>query len=211
MSSSSKFRDIAICLGYFCVGVCYMAIYQKISMEELKSGFELLSFIATIGAAVVATFTLTAWRSQWEHGESYSALKKLSLALADLTVVYRYIRSYADYISATISDVEKVSQFEALYKANQVAYSAATKEYRSALEDVRLLLGDVCAEGILESEDCLSEKVRTVIQSIILLSYSSNPEDPDARAYALERALDLREEIDKAKTSILRVRQESVR
>jgi len=211
MRSSSNFKDLAICLGFFCVGVAYMGIYQKISLEKFKAVFELLSFIATIGAAVVATFTLTAWRLQWEHGERYNALKKLSLALGDLTVAYRYIRSYADYISATVSEVDKVPQLEALYKANQIAYVTAAKEFRSALEDVRLLLGDVCREGILESEDCFSEKVSTVIQSIILLSYSSNPEDEDARTYALQRALGLREEIDQAKTSILRLRQDSIR
>ena len=203
-------KDLAICFGFFAAGGLYVAAYQKLGGDALKSAFEVLSFAATIAAAGVAAFTLTAWRNQWKHGESYTALKKLSLSLADLSCIDRYVRSYAQMLAAEIGEVDRVPELKALYKANSAAYAVAIREFRSALEDVHLLLGSDHLDGILKSPEVLSEEVRVVVQSVILMTYSSDPEQ-DPLSYALQRALEIREDIGKGKLTVLRLRSDRIR
>lgn len=59
----------------------------------IKDALECTSFLATIIAALVAIYTLRAWKDQFRHAERFAALRSLKDAITDLHLYRGYLLS----------------------------------------------------------------------------------------------------------------------
>jgi|GEM_PF-6100536 len=82
---------VLICVGLFFTGVVWAPSFSD--PDKIKYYFEVISYIATVLACVVAIATLKSWRSQFKHSEKYAALKSLLEATHEMQAVRSYLIS----------------------------------------------------------------------------------------------------------------------
>jgi len=76
-------------IGLFMAGVVWRPVFGDYS--KLKDALECTSFLATAVAAIVAIYTLNAWKSQFRHAERFKSLKDLKDAATDLHTLRGYL------------------------------------------------------------------------------------------------------------------------
>ena len=82
MNRSDAVTLAVIGTGLFMAGVVWQPAFGDYS--KMKDALEGSSFLATAVAAVVAIFTLNAWKAQFRHSERFKSLKDLKDAATDL-------------------------------------------------------------------------------------------------------------------------------
>lgn len=78
-------------IGLFMAGVVWRPMFGD--YVNIKDALECTSFIATIAAALVAIYTLRAWKDQFRHAERFAALRTLKDAITDLHLYRGYLLS----------------------------------------------------------------------------------------------------------------------
>ncbi|MNE13592.1 hypothetical protein D3C81_1192060 [compost metagenome] len=91
MKRSDIFLMVAGGIGLFMTGVVWRPVFGNYS--NLKDALECTSFLATIVAALVAIYTLRAWKDQFRHAERFAALRSLKDAITDLHLYRGYLLS----------------------------------------------------------------------------------------------------------------------
>ncbi|WP_223507776.1 hypothetical protein [Pseudomonas sp. BF-B-25] len=75
--------------GLFMAGVVWRPVFGDYT--KIKEALEGTSFLATTIAAVVAIYTLSAWKAQFRHAERFKSLKDLKDAATDLHVLRGFL------------------------------------------------------------------------------------------------------------------------
>ena len=78
-------------IGLFMAGVVWRPVFGDYA--NIKDALECTSFLATIVAALVAIYTLRAWKDQFRHAERFAALRALKDAITDLHLYRGYLLS----------------------------------------------------------------------------------------------------------------------
>lgn len=77
--------------GLFMAGAVWRPAFGDYS--KFKDAMECMSFLATTVAAIVAIYTLRAWKDQFRHAERFATLRAVKDAIADLHVYRRHLLS----------------------------------------------------------------------------------------------------------------------
>lgn len=193
------------CFALFMAGVTWAAAYTSASFALLKDSLEVCSFMATILAAGVAVVTLTSWRDQWKHTESYETLKRLNIALGELACVDQYLRTYANYVLARRDSVAEADGLEEVYRVNLENWKIALREFRYCAEDANSLFISKEFPELLAKPESLGKRVGLVAKEIIFQTYG-NGADHGAGKYALGEVLQFQSEIHESKQAVKRLR-----
>lgn len=122
-------------VGLFMAGVVWRPVFGDYS--KLKDGLECMSYLATTVAAIVAIYTLRAWKDQFRHSERFATLRAVKDAITDLhlyrghllTVIrfYKSLRANGGTADQGLLDDEgaKRKQLQAALSAYRKAWSAA--------------------------------------------------------------------------------------
>ncbi|MBS4090405.1 hypothetical protein [Pseudomonas rustica] len=136
-----KFRFL-ICTMVLCVGALFGLLFSGVNINSLsgwKDVFELLSYVATVGMAGFAIWTLDAWKSQFGFERRFDTLKELGDSFEDLRVIFKHIkhmktyyvqRSAGDEDSALSQVLEELDRTGLMWEAAINRYS---KVWRSSL------------------------------------------------------------------------------
>ncbi len=116
-------------------GVVWRPVFGDYS--KLKDGLECMSYLATTVAAIVAIYTLRAWKDQFRHAERFATLRTLKDAITDLhlyrghllTVIrfYKSLRANGGTADQELlkDEGEKRKQLQAALSAYRKSWSAA--------------------------------------------------------------------------------------
>ncbi|MBV7523409.1 hypothetical protein KW834_03180 [Pseudomonas sp. PDM29] len=122
--------------GLFMAGVVWRPAFGNYA--NLKDALECTSFLATIVAALVAIYTLRAWKDQFRHAERFAALRALKDAITDLHLyrgyllsvigVFNHLRASGGVPDQTLINEEKEKKEKLL-----LAFSAYRKAWVAAV------------------------------------------------------------------------------
>ncbi|WP_159815559.1 hypothetical protein [Pseudomonas sp. 18058] len=122
-------------IGIFCVGVVWRPVFGDLA--HLKFALESTSYVATAVAAIVAIYTLNAWKRQFRHAERFATLRVLKDAVTDLHLyrghllsviaIYKYLRTHdgAPDPELVNREAEKREQLKTALTAYKKAWAAA--------------------------------------------------------------------------------------
>ena len=122
--------------GLFMAGVVWRPVFGDYA--KLKDALECTSFLATAVAAVVAIYTLNAWKAKFTHAERFKSLKDLKDAATDLHTLRGYLlaieRSCAHRMhSEGMPSVELFEEEEEAKKKWLIALQAYTRAWSTAV------------------------------------------------------------------------------
>lgn len=123
-------------IGLFMAGVVWRPVFGDYA--NIKDALECTSFLATIVAALVAIYTLRAWKDQFRHAERFAALRALKDAITDLHLyrgyllsvirLFNHLRASGGVCDQALLDAEKEKREKLL-----TAFSAYRKAWVAAV------------------------------------------------------------------------------
>ncbi|WP_219268843.1 hypothetical protein [Pseudomonas sp. Xaverov 259] len=117
--------------GLFMVGVVWRPVFGDFA--KFKDALECTSFIATSIAAIVAIYTLNAWKEQFRHAERFKSLKDLKDAATSLHAFRGYLMAVQSRCAYQISNGGAVNEELDLYeKTAREKCLAAIEAYNRA-------------------------------------------------------------------------------
>ncbi len=113
---------IVLCVLLFMAGVVWSPILINVpsaafKWQSIKDFFEMLSFIATIGAAIYAISSFNSWHKQFHHDKSFDALEQLGASSEQLLAVGEVIYSESTFEFLRAYEVRGNFKFEELSAA----------------------------------------------------------------------------------------------
>jgi len=123
-------------IGLFMAGVVWRPAFGDYS--KLKDALECMSFLATTVAAIVAIYTLSAWKNQFRHAERFSSLRAVKDAITDLHLYRGHLLAVIDIcksLRVNANDIDpKLLEKEALKREQLLlALSVYKKAWASAV------------------------------------------------------------------------------
>lgn len=207
-------KDLGVCIGFFAAGWLYLACYQKVEGDVLRSSVEFLSFIATIAAAVFAVYALNAWKRQFTQSEGFAALSRLVSSVDQMLVASVYIRGCAQYEHAMLlpdGDPMK-QQWLDEERSSFNDWAVAFNNYYRDLDDVRIFIRQDRLSGYLANPRSLSERFIKVTDEIRReASLSDSFGNGPVFFKAILSSKSFESEIVKIRTSVQRLRESLVR
>lgn len=118
-------------VGLFMAGVVWRPVFGDYA--KLKDALECVSYLATAVAAVVAIYTLNAWKDQFRHAERFKSLKDLKDAATNLHTFRGYLLAIQSRCAYQISNGGTVSdELDMHEKACREKCLAAIEAYNRA-------------------------------------------------------------------------------
>lgn len=199
---------IVLLFGSFLTGVAWAPAFGDAS--RVKGSFELLSFVATTVAAVVAVITLLAWKQQFSHVQKFESLKRFNKAVEGLYTSRAFIRSFMtlQIVKRRDPKAADIPKLELADKKSNDDWYAATNEFAAAHEDLMLYVDKKNLSGILQDSKSFASYCFGVKLKIVELSYGEQESwDTDVISFQLSSDIYIREMLADAKSNVMDLRK----
>jgi len=202
---------IVLLFGAFLAGVAWAPAFGD--ANKVKGSFELLSFVATAVAAVVAVITLLAWKQQFSHAQKFESLKRFNKAVEGLYASRAFIRNFMtlQLVKRRDPKASDIPELELADKKSDDDWYAATNEFAAAHEDLMLYVDKKNLSGILQDSRSFSSYCFGVKLKIVELSYGEQKTwDTDVISFQLSSDIYIREMLKDARNNVMDLRKNFV-
>jgi hypothetical protein len=148
---------VCVCLLLVGFGLCFGLIinFQNGHVAVIRDVFEYLSFAATIAAAGVAIYALTAWRNEFRHNKLFECLSRLKNSVESMDICSKSLRYFMHYnIWLAKGDSGRFQGLRELATEAKHSWLSADKELHRAIDECELFVGrsDLDAVVLLHAE-----------------------------------------------------------
>jgi len=166
-----RFRFL-ICFLVLCVGVVFGLLLANAKINSFsgwKDFLEILSYVATVGMAGFAIWTLDAWKAQFGFEKRFATLKELGDSFEDLRVIFthlRYIKAYHIEKSEGVDD-SQLSELLADLERTGIMWDAAITKYAKNWRSSLFFITDDEFKTFAVNPQKLRSKIRSDLEALI--------------------------------------------
>ncbi|SIR97607.1 hypothetical protein [Pseudomonas putida] len=131
-------------------------------VSNLKSGLELVSFVATVSACCVAIYSLNIWRKQFRHAKEFEVLSTAHRAVNDLKGYKRYAMTFMHLQFAAKKNLPQTDYYQELFESLSSEWELAHQNVVNCLGEVAVICDKNLAKMLSRHREKLYESVSMV-------------------------------------------------
>ncbi len=160
--------------GLFVSGLVWRPVFGD--HMNLKDALESTSYIATAVAALVAIYTLNAWKYQFKHAERFKSINDLKEASFELSAYIVYLQEFYLICANSLTNGGRIEAQQSTEDA-QVRWSQALDRYGRVWTTARIFLSDNEVKNFVgKPEEFKRRFTEDPIQLVTSLNYCAESE-----------------------------------